>query len=84
MERAQGGYDRSKTDVSAHGDRRKYDQEVWGVLWIMDNMLVYGDGERHDQGLREILWRFSAAGLMPKADGGEFSKKEVKWLGQWC
>ena len=49
----------------------------------MDDVLIYGDGERHDQGLQEILRRFSAAGLMPKANGSEFSKKEVKWLGQW-
>ena len=76
-ERIQEGQDRSKADGSAHGD-----QEVWGLLRMKDDMLVYGDGERHDQGLREILWRFSAAGLMPKEDEGELGKKEVKWLGQ--
>ena len=54
-----------------------------GIVCLMDDILVYGrTQEEHDDRLLKVLRRLEAAGLTLNRDKCEFSKSQVKYLGQ--
>ena len=53
-----------------------------GIVCLMDDILVYGRTQEHDDRLLKVLRRLEAAGLTLNRDKCEFSKSQVKFLGQ--
>lgn len=52
-----------------------------GVLCLMDDVLVFGNNEEHDERLRATLYRIQSAGVTLNSETCEFQKPQLKFLG---
>ena len=71
----------SPASSECHRRVRTVLQGCEGVAQIKDDVLVHGDGEEHDDRLKQVLQRFREAGLTLRKEKCQLGQKEVKWFG---
>ena len=64
-----------------HDKIKKLLEGLPGVAQIKDDLIVHGQGEEHDQRLKQVLERFKQAGLTLREEKCKLGKQEVVWFG---
>ena len=52
-----------------------------GVIQIKDDIVVHGQGQKHDENLRKVLKRLDDYGLRFRKEKCEFGQPEIVWFG---